>query len=147
MCEARIEPEPDSVYAGVLQYIDGLSRASALRVEEDAAAAWGALGRAIVWPEIEDTFVLDPGQRSIDFGREATATAVPSGRPLFAILRSRSLWREGEIARSFPSLRKPLLLAIEIAYGLRWCMRRVYGLSDCRAHWVVVSSHHRCHQP
>jgi hypothetical protein len=124
--ERRIEPEPDSVYAGVLQYIGGLSPACVLRVEEEAAAAWAAMRQAIVWPEIDDTIALNPGQRSIDFGSEATVLAVPSGRPLSAILRSRSLWREGEIARSFPFLRKPLLLAIEIVYGLRWCMRRLY---------------------
>jgi hypothetical protein len=124
MWEERVLPEPGSIFAGILAYIDCLPQAPAIRIATDVEAAWVALHRAIVWPEANVGTILDVGQRSADFGREMTVSARSWRGPL-AALRGHSLWREGEIARSASSLRTPLLLGLETAYGLRWCQRNV----------------------
>ena len=119
--QAKVLPEPDSVFAGVLEYIDDLKPPSAPRVLREANLAWGALHRAIVWPRAEDGDILDMGSRSDDFGLDSVC--VPRTPGPFAALRGRSMWREGEIARSGSLLRAPLLAGLETAHVLRWARR------------------------
>lgn len=115
---ARLEPSPDSVFAGVLTYLDGLEKPAVTRVVRDAERAWRAFHRAVVWPNRDLGYALQVGRRSSDFGLEATWTARPWRGPV-AALRGTSMWREGEIARSGTPLRAPLLAMIESAHGAR----------------------------
>jgi hypothetical protein len=126
--KARIAPEPGSLFAGVLDYVDNLPHAPAIQILTDADAAWSALRQAIVWPGSHESRILDAGRRSDDFGREQSSSVARPWRGPLAALRGSSMWREGEIARSASPLRTPLLLAIETAYGLRWCRRNAAKL-------------------
>jgi hypothetical protein len=126
--EACILPQPGSIFAGMLEYIDDLPRAPAIRILRDVSKAWIGLRRAVVWPSAHDSVILDPGQRSLDFGRVETVSVVGPWRGAVATLRTRSLWREGEIARWASSLRTPLLFGLETAYGVRWCRSNIRRL-------------------
>jgi hypothetical protein len=127
--QSRILPEPDSIFAGMLDYIDNLMPAPAIQILNDAEQAWRDLRRTIVWPTLHDSLVLDPGERSVDFGRNEKIPVVGPWRGALTTLRTRGLWREGEIARWTDSLRPLLLLALETAYGARWCRRNFGRLS------------------
>jgi hypothetical protein len=120
----RIQPTAGTTFAGVLDYLDALGPAPAERVLADADRAWDELRRAIVWPRPEHAAALVTGARSHDFGTDRTWTE-PAGRGPIVVLRGSSMWREGEIARSRSPLRRPLLLAIETAYGARQLKRRL----------------------
>ena len=118
---ARVQPEPGSIFAGIVAYIDTLQEPAALTVVADAQVAWRVLQRTLAWPRAHEAAILDAGQRSDDFGRETAPIVARSWHGPLAALRGRSMWREGEIARSGSPLRMPLLLGIEAAYSLRWC--------------------------
>lgn len=114
----RLDPDPDSAFAGVLTYLDGLEKSAVPGVVREAELAWRAFHRAVVWPSRDLGYALQVGRRSSDFGLEATWTARPWRGPV-AALRGTSMWREGEIARSGTPLRAPLLAMIESVYSAR----------------------------
>jgi hypothetical protein len=126
--QSRILPEPGSIFGGMLDYIDALPPAPAIQILDDAERAWEKLRRAIVWPTPHESLLLDPGDRSVDFGRNETISVVGPWRGALTTLRKRSFWREGEIARWATSLRPFLLVALEAAYGARWCHRSISRL-------------------
>jgi hypothetical protein len=120
----RIEPTSGSVFAGVMAYLDGLSRGDPSRVVADAHTAWKKLYQAVVWPNADYGAILNVEVRGNDFGVDETSAPRPWKGP-FNALRGTALWREGEIARSKTLLRLPLLAGIEAAYGVRYLNRKV----------------------
>lgn len=116
--EGRIAARSDSVFDGVIDYLDALPRPVAQTVLADAERAWPEYRRAVVWPTAAEGHALTVGLRSHDFGRTDTWGARPWRGPI-AALRGSTMWREGEIARSGTPLRLPLLAAIEMAYAAR----------------------------
>jgi hypothetical protein len=114
----RVRPEPESAYAGLLEYLDRLRPGPAEQIQRDADRAWDRYRRAVVWPDASHGHALTAGRRSWDFGSDVTFTDRPPGGVL-AALRGSSMWREGEIARSGSRLRLPLLAVIETAYSAR----------------------------
>ena len=120
----RVPPTPGSAFAGVLDYLDSLPHGPAERVLIDADRAWSEFRRAVVWPGRDQVDALSVGTRSHDFGTDATWSARPWQGPV-AALRGSTMWREGEIARSGTRLRRPLLAAIETAYGARQLKREL----------------------
>ncbi|MFC5141977.1 hypothetical protein ACFPK1_27335 [Actinomycetospora rhizophila] len=116
--QGRLAPEPNSVFAGVLAYLDNLAPGAARQVTLDADRAWRAFKRAVVWPDREHGHALQVGARSSGFGVETTWAPRPWNGPL-AALQGSSMWREGEIARSGTPFRRPLLALVEAAYGVR----------------------------
>jgi hypothetical protein len=118
----RVDPEPDTVYAGLLRYLDELPAGPAGCIARDANRAWTELRHAIVWPDESECRALEVGTRTHGLGREESWNARPWRGPV-AALRGSSMWREGEIARSGTRLRLPLLLAIEGAYTARFAWR------------------------
>lgn len=125
---SRIGPVPDTAFHGIVDYLDALPHAPAERIVADADQAWSEFRRAVVWPDRAHARALGVGTRSHDFGTDATWSARPWRGPI-AALRGASMWREGEIARSGTPLRRPLLAAIEMAYGSRRLTRAVTGRS------------------
>lgn len=115
----RLQPTPDSIFAGIMDYLADLPCGDASAVLADTDRAWKQLRQAVVWPDAVHATMLNAGARGNDFGMEtASASARPWKGPLHA-LRGPALWREGDIARSGTRLRLPLLAAIETAYGAR----------------------------
>jgi hypothetical protein len=125
---SRIGPVPGTPFHGIVEYLDALPHAPAERIVADADRAWSEFRRAVVWPDRAHGHALGVGTRSHDFGTDATWSARPWRGPI-AALRGASMWREGEIARSGTPLRRPLLAAIEMAYGSRRLTRAVTGRS------------------
>lgn len=123
---ARVDPEPGSTFAGVIAYLDALPEAPAQQVLRDADRAWDDLRRAIVWPDRAHGAALAVGDRSHDFGLDATWSARPWRGPL-GVLRGASMWREGEVARSGSAMRTPLLATIEAAHTVRRLRRVAAG--------------------
>lgn len=115
----RLEPAPDSMFAGIIDYLTDLPRGNASAVLVDTGRAWRQLRRAVVWPDALHATMLDAGARGNDFGTEATSASARPWNGPFRALRDPALWREGDIARSGTTLRLPLLVAIETAYGAR----------------------------
>ncbi|RZU34087.1 hypothetical protein BKA19_3841 [Blastococcus saxobsidens] len=120
----RVEPAPESAFAGVLHYLDGLGPGPAEQISADADRAWRRYRRIVVWPHREDGDVLAVGTRSHDFGRAATWDQ-PTVHSVVAALRGNPMWREGEVARSGSPFRAPLLLALEAAHAARLARRMV----------------------
>ena len=118
----KVASEPGSAFAGVLEYIDALEAPAAMTVLRDADRAWREYRRAVVLPSAAEGRALTVGTRSHDFGRTETWGARP-WRGAIAALRGKTMWREGEIARSGTALRVPLLVAIEIGHGARIVVR------------------------
>ena len=114
----RVEPTPDSAYAGLLQYVEALPPGPAGQILSDVDRAWDHFHRAIVWPNRSHGLALKVGLRSCDFGSDVTFTE-RKVRGAVAALRGSSMWREGEIARSGSVVRLPLLAGIEAAYSVR----------------------------
>lgn len=120
----RVEPTPRSAYAGVLAYLDALPKGPAERILLDADRAWSTFRQAVVRPRPGQVEALGVGTRSYDFGTDATWSVRPWRGPVDA-LRGSHMWREGQIAGSGTSLRRPLLAAVEMAYGARLVKRAV----------------------
>ena len=118
----RVAPEPGTPFAGVVDYLDGLSEGATERTLVDADRAWTAFRRAVVWPSPAHGRALAVGRRSHDFGTDATWVERAWQGPL-AAFRGPSMWRGGEIARSGSALRLPLLAAVEAAYTVRYARR------------------------
>ncbi len=123
---ALIAPEPDDIFAGVLDYISGLRPADAtVRVMTDVEPAFRRLHRAIVWPTRHEADWLDFPPRSMDFGKDGHVPVIVRDGGLTRAMR-RSEWREGAIAAMAPPpLRLPLLAAVEAAFAARWLFYRV----------------------
>ena len=122
--QQRVEATPGTAYAGLLAYLDALPTAPAERILRDADRAWRIFRQAVVWPRPDQVEALGVGVRSHDFGTDATWSARPWRGPIDA-LRGSSMWREGQIAGSGTLWRRPLLAAVETAYGARLIMRAV----------------------
>ena len=106
--------------AGTLAYIDGV--VDGRSIMEDAAHAWPCLKRAVTRPEAADLAALSIGERSVDFGRNATVRddVLAPGTALSRLSSIKSqLWREGAIVRAFPHSRLALLVAVEAFHALR----------------------------
>jgi hypothetical protein len=116
----RVEPRPGEMFAGVMQYIDALQpRLAAARIMADAESAYAELHRIIVWPTQADVAILTTGARSLDFGRVGSMSGQTCEPGLRNALRG-SLWREGAITLTLPSMRWPLLACVQAAYDARW---------------------------
>lgn len=116
----RVAPEADEMLAGALAHIDGLrgqGRAPAA-IFAEADAAWAQLKRAIIWPRGADVEALTVAHRSRDFGRTDAVVQFAEARGRLASVRH-SLWREGQIAQTFPLARPILLAALEGVYAGR----------------------------
>lgn len=120
----KVAPPTGHPFTGVLDYLGALPHGPAETILRDADVAWGRLRRAVVWPDHAHGDALVIGTRSHDFGLEGTWSHRPWRGPV-AALRGSTMWREGEIARSGSPLRRPLLAAIETAYGARYVTRRM----------------------
>jgi FMN phosphatase YigB (HAD superfamily) len=122
-----IAPEQDEIFAGVLDYIGALQPADAtVRVMTDVEIAFRRLHRAIVWPTRTEAGLLDFAPRSMDFGKDGHVPIIARDRGLLGAMRS-SEWREGAIAEmALPSLRLPLLAAVEAAFTARWLFHRFF---------------------
>jgi len=122
--EDRLYPSKGELFAGVLDYMDQIKGEALFKIYEDAARAWHSLKRTVIWPEPGEIAWLGAGERSRDFGRSDSIPPLSAVGPrgLRAILRH-SVWREGEIAQSFPAARPLLLACIEGAYIGRWAYR------------------------
>ena len=113
-------------FAGVLDYVDQIKSGALFKIYKDAAWAWRRLKRTIIWPQPAEVALLGTGERSHDFGK---ADAIPAlsevgARGLRSILRN-SVWREGEIAQSFPAVRRLLQACVEGAHVSRWASQFV----------------------
>lgn len=122
--ERHLEPQPGTLFGGVMTYLAGLGPGAGRRVVPEAAVAWVRLHRTLVLPARVEAETLAVQDRSHDFGRTDSFGARP-WRGARAALRGAAMWREGEIARSGTPLRVPLLLGIEAAYGVRKLRRLV----------------------
>ena len=85
---------------------------------QPADAAWAQLKRAIIWPRGADVEALTVAHRSRDFGRTDAVVQFAEERGRLASVRD-SLWREGQIAQTFPLARPILLAALEGVYAGR----------------------------
>ncbi|MGA2288039.1 hypothetical protein [Bradyrhizobium sp.] len=121
-----IAPEPDEIFAGVLDYIGALRPAdTTVRVMADVEIAFRRLHRAIVWPTRNDAGWLDFPPRSMDFGKDGHVPVIVRDGGLLQAMR-RSEWREGAIAEIASPLLRPLLLAaVEAAFAARWLHYRL----------------------
>jgi FMN phosphatase YigB (HAD superfamily) len=109
--------------SGVLRYIDALAPASGATVFRDAERAWSRLKRAITKPSAADVACMEVGSRSVDFGRSASVQVINAGafsRAGSAIAAIKAqLWREGAIAKAFPTTGPALLALLEAAHAMR----------------------------
>lgn len=124
----RVEPVPGTTFHGAVSYLDSLGPDAAQQIDSDAELAWEEFRRAVVWPDREHADILAVGTRSHDFGLDGTWTARSWQGPV-ATLRGSSMWREGEAAFAGP-FRRPLLVALEAAHGLRSAKRFVAGRTE-----------------
>lgn len=113
--ESSVGADAGSVFAGVLDYLDGLGAGPALRVVPEAERAWARLHRMVVFPSRSDAELLAVSGRTHDFGRDEGWTQRAWNGPLGS-LRGATMWREGEIATFAGPWRVPLLVAVQAAY-------------------------------
>lgn len=123
----RIAAPSPSLYAGAFAYLDDLDRSALRRIGADAERAWRELRRAIVRPTATDLAILSLADRGRDFGRQESVPQYAGGTGAAGSLArlKESLWREGEIARSYPTLGPVLLTGLEAAHAAR-SMRRAW---------------------
>jgi FMN phosphatase YigB (HAD superfamily) len=109
--------------SGALHYIDNLDAGGGATIFRDAERAWVRLKRAITKPGVADVACLEVGGRSVDFGRSATVRVIDAGalgRAGSAIAAIKAqLWREGAIAKAFPTTSPALLTLLEAAHAMR----------------------------
>ncbi|MEE7502841.1 glycosyltransferase [Methylobacterium sp. C33D] len=118
--EARIASTRPDLFAGVLAHIDGLGPESVPVIPDDAARAWTALKRAVIWPDDRAVATLSLGGRSRDFGRVELSAQYAAPGPTRPVQQIRdSLWREGALLRCFPRAGRLLLPVIEAVYAGR----------------------------
>lgn len=112
---AAIGGPPGSLFAGVEAYLRGLRPGAWLGVREEAELAWRYLSGAIRYPRAGEIGLLDPGQRSRDFGLVGAVGAVAAAATLRDSLSSirGARWREGTAAHNFRRLRAPVLLLLD----------------------------------
>jgi hypothetical protein len=120
---AKIGPDPNEMFFGVMDYIDRLPRArAATRILADVEPAFARLRRSVIHPTLADVATLDLGARSMDFGRANVMTGPVCAPSLTKALRG-SLWREGAVLLAAKRLSWPILTGIEAGYVARWTMR------------------------
>lgn len=106
---------------GALQYIDTVRSGEVIL--GDAERAWSRLRKAIVNPGNNELSFLDVGNRSVDFGRNGDADLFSGSTSASVYTKLTSvrsnLWREGAIARNFPTSKSALLLMMELGHILR----------------------------
>jgi hypothetical protein len=125
---ARVEPEPGTLFHGIVDYIDALpAEGYAAMIHADARDAWKRLRRIIVWPRPAEAALLLVGERSRDFGRMDTVQGLePAAAGLAQAIAAvrRSLWREGAAALQFPRSRLVLQAGLEAFHILRFLRKR-----------------------
>ncbi|SEH25265.1 hypothetical protein SAMN02799636_00092 [Methylobacterium sp. 275MFSha3.1] len=118
--EARIASTRPDLFTGVLAHIDDFRSESVAAIPDDAARAWAALKKAIIWPDDRTVSTLSLGGRSRDFGRVELSAQYATPRPARPAQQIRdSLWREGALLRFFPRAGRFLLPVIEAVYAGR----------------------------
>ncbi|GAN48540.1 glycosyltransferase [Methylobacterium radiotolerans] len=118
--EARIASTRPDLFTGVLAHIDRLGSESVAAIPDDAARAWTALKKAVIWPDDRAVSTLSLGGRSRDFGRVELSAQYAAPRPTRPVQQIRdSLWREGALLRCFPRAGRLLLPVIEAVYAGR----------------------------
>ncbi|MFT3952971.1 MAG: HAD family hydrolase [Piscinibacter sp.] len=119
----------NALLTGALAYIDGLGPGDGAKVLRDAEIAWRRLRQAITRPSAADLATLAVGERSVDFGRAGTVSVMAAGEKAGLAARlggiKAQLWREGAIAREFPTFRPALLAMLESAHALRGLSARL----------------------
>jgi hypothetical protein len=97
---SRVGPVPGTIFAGIVVYFDALpSGSAAAQIIVDARSAWPAPWRTVVWPRREDVEMLDPGPRSVDFGRNDTVCVQAAPDGVLGAHRG-GLWRDGRSRES-----------------------------------------------
>lgn len=126
-----VESPQSELFRGVLSYLDDMS---ADRVEEHYDAlntAWRLFSDAVRFPGLKTRELLEIGDRSRDYGRDATVSAANGGaRPTladrFRRLKS-SIWRAGSAVDLFPVSHPAVQFSLEIAYWGLWIRKRLLG--------------------
>ncbi|MBI1340466.1 hypothetical protein GC169_09720 [bacterium] len=128
--EERLKPTPGGLMAGAMSYLDTLSPETLGDQPARSRAAWVRLKRSLTRPNRADIAALDVGERSFDFGLDASQQVIPGGasggrarrRPRLAarpgLIRD-AFWREGAIRSLFPVTAPALLAGVEAAHTLR----------------------------
>lgn len=119
--QARLAPEEDGVFAGVLAHLDTLDHMALALIGPRAQRGWRRFRRGVIWPDAAAVAALSLQDRSRDFGRTERVAqfAAPRG-PGQALARIRgSLWREGATMHFFPRLGRLGLAAIELSHTAR----------------------------
>ncbi len=116
--------------SGVLAHIGTLGPGDGAKVMADAERAWVRLKQAITRPTEQDVACMEVGVRSVDFGRTGTVKVIDAGAPAsagsaLAALKAQ-LWREGAIAKAFPTIRPALLALLESAHAMRGVSARLH---------------------
>ena len=75
-----LEGEPDSLFAGVLDYLDGLRPGDSRRIVTEAEAGGAYLGQAIRFPTPAQVSLLMVDERSRDLGTDQTVPVVAAPR-------------------------------------------------------------------
>jgi hypothetical protein len=125
-------PAENEVFSGVLSYFARLTPLNFTKcIYDDSDEAWRGLRRLIARPHASEVLCLSPEPRSRDFGRSEKVATIASARSAWSLKGVRaSLWKEGKVAQSFPTLRYPLQIGIEVAYLARSISAAV-GRSIC----------------
>jgi FMN phosphatase YigB (HAD superfamily) len=115
---------------GVLAYVDDLGPGAGAQVLADAESAWARLKQAITRPTEQDVACMEVGLRSVDFGRNGTVKVIDAGAQARAgsarAALKAQLWREGAIAKAFPTVRPALLALLESAHAMRGMSARLH---------------------
>lgn len=125
----RVQPAGGGMFAGILDYFDGLSSGWVARnSQQDTDAAWNELRQILRFPRAQDAAMLRLSDRSQDFGR-SSLWPVPSSKSVTALQifkgMKRSLWREGEIAFNFRHTRPVILRGMETVHMARWVWHEI----------------------
>jgi hypothetical protein len=128
--QSRVHPAQGEIFAGVIDYIDGLPKGrAAATILSDVDQAYTRLRQAVIRPTRADVAMLNIGSRSLDFGRTHDMTG-PACEPGIRKALRGSLWREGAVSLASASLRWPVLTGIEAAYVARWAFRSLRARSS-----------------
>lgn len=126
--QERIGPETQSLFGGVMDYLQALSPAHLPAVPLRAERAWRSLRGFVIWPRLRDLPILTLPPRGRDFGRTEAVQQFPQNAPILT-----SLWREGALVQRYPHMGRLGLLLLEAAHtgrtmrklAKRWSRRRV----------------------
>ena len=127
--ERHLEGEPDSLFAGVLDYLDGLRPGDSRRIVTEAEAGWAYLGQAIRFPTPAQVSLLTVGERSRDLGTDQSVPVVADHGIHVKLGRVRqALWREAYLTQAAPGFRTLVHSLWEGMYIARLLRKQVKAL-------------------